>query len=106
MGFGLLRVGLAAVWVTLAVGLFFRHRVGAADALGGVGDRNGDLFALGCLALAAWNLARFFGGRRPSARSTTRRPLEPRADRGADRPDEYHPEFDFTRRPPADPSAN
>ena len=102
MNVGVLRLGFAVFWLTIAAMLFFRREL-ASGAW--VENRNLDLGALLAAALALWNLARWYIGRRrvPAASplDNRRRPLEPR--QGGERVEEYNPEFDFSRQPPANP---
>ncbi len=102
MNVGVLRLGFAVFWLAVAGVIYFRRNL-APGAW--AGDRNLDLGALLAVALAGWNLARWYIGRRrvPAAAGLEhrRRPLEPR--RGDERVEEYNPEFDFPRQPPATP---
>jgi hypothetical protein len=94
MNVGVLRLGFAAFWLVVAGVVYFREQL-TPGAWGQ--SRNLDLGALLALALAGWNLMRWYLGR---PRTTTpvsdhrRRPLEPRDEK---RVEEYNPEFDFNR---------
>lgn len=86
----LLRLGFAAVWLAVAVVMF------AAGSC--FNDRPvpfADLTGLAALALALWNVARWWQARTRPAAVWRRRP----------RPvgDEYHPEFDFGGQPDGRP---
>ena len=99
MNVGVLRLGFTAFWLAVAVAVYFREQLAPAawDK-----PRNLDLGALLALALAGWNLMRWYIGRRRVVAATPgldrRRPLEPRDDA---RVEEYNPEFDFNK--PANP---
>jgi hypothetical protein len=99
MNVGVLRLGFAAFWLVVAGVIYFRGEL-APGAWGQ--SRNLDLGALLALALAGWNLMRWYIGRRRVATTPVldrrRRPLEPRGD---ERAEEYNPEFDFNK--PANP---
>jgi hypothetical protein len=98
MNVGVLRLGFAAFWLVVAGVVYFREQLAPA-ALGQ--SRNLDLGALLALALAGWNLMRWYLGRTRVAavpQRAHRRPLEPRGD---ERVEEYNPEFDFNK--PANP---
>lgn len=103
-----LRLAMGVFFAVLAVLLFFRH-----DLLPGLAekfrDRNLALGAWLALALAGWNLARWYmdwsarrvpAGENPLKVRTVRREHAGEA--------EPNPDFDFTGggRPPAGPSAN
>jgi hypothetical protein len=94
MKVGVLRLAFAAFWLVVAGVVYFREQL-TPGAWGQ--SRNLDLGALLALALAGWNLMRWYLGRpRVSATAVLerRRPLEPRSD---ERVEEYNPEFDFNR---------
>ncbi len=100
MNVGVLRLGFAVFWLAIAALLFFRHEL-APGAWGGRFDsRNLDVGALLAVALAVWNVVRWYMSRRRPTPAPTldtrRRPLEPR--RGTEHTEEYNPEFDFTKR--------
>lgn len=98
MNVGVLRMGFAAFWLVVAGVLYFREYLAP-----GVWGRslNYDFGAFLAVALAGWNLVRWYVGRPRVAAvprlDPRRRPLEPRDD---GRVEEYNPEFDFNR-PPA-----
>jgi hypothetical protein len=94
MNVGVLRLGFAAFWLVVAAAVYFRKEL-APEAWGDA--RNLDLGALLALALAGWNLMRWYLGRSrvpATPGSNHRRPLEPRDDQ---RVEEYNPEFDFNK---------
>ncbi len=95
MNVGVLRLGFAVFWLAMAGMIYFRNKL-APGAWGQ--SRNLDLVALLALALAGWNLVRWYVGRRrvaaPLVTSRHRRPLEPRGNEPAG---EYNPDFDFTK---------
>jgi hypothetical protein len=98
MNVGVLRLGFAAFWLAVAGAVYFRDQLAPAawDK-----PRNLDLGALLALALAGWNLTRWYIGRRRVVAAAPRldrhrRPLEPRGDARAE---EYNPEFDFNKPP-------
>ncbi|HVK15336.1 MAG TPA: hypothetical protein VM533_00215 [Fimbriiglobus sp.] len=100
MNVGVLRLGFAVFWLTVAGVVYFRDEL-VPGAWGQA--HNLDLGALLALALAGWNLMRWYLGRRRVVAATPgldrrRRPLEPRGDA---RVEEYNPEFDFNK--PANP---
>ncbi|HET6574031.1 MAG TPA: hypothetical protein VFG68_10545 [Fimbriiglobus sp.] len=99
MNVGVLRLGFAVFWLAVAGLLYFRERL-APGAWGK--SLNYDLGALLALALAGWNMMRWYIARRRVAAAPgldrRRRPLEPRDDA---RVEEYNPEFDFNK--PANP---
>lgn len=96
MNVGVLRLGFAAFWLVVAGVVYFREQL-APGAWGQ--SRNLDLGALLAVALAGWNLVRWYIGR-PRVVATPglgrRRPLEPRDD---EQVEEYNPEFDFNKPP-------
>jgi hypothetical protein len=98
-----LRLAFAVFWLLVAALVFLRHYLLPEGVLGRIDSRNLDLGAVLAVALGWWNLIRWYMGRpRPPAEmplDTRRRPLEPRGD--GERVEEYNPEFDFTRQPPA-----
>ena len=97
MSVGVLRLGFAAFWLAVAGVVYFREEL-APGAWGQ--SRNLDLGALLALALAGWNVVRWYLGRPRGAATPPldhrRRPLEPRDD---ERAEEYNPEFDFNKPP-------
>jgi hypothetical protein len=103
MHVGVLRLGFAAFWLTVAGLLVWRAHFAPGDQPDPQGLTLGAALAV---ALAGWNVVRWYLGRRsrpagpenPLLRHR-RRPLEPKRE---ERPAEYNPEFDFTN-PPANP---
>lgn len=84
------QLGMAVVWMTVALGLFFRELWLPPDRL------QGPNWAMACgvaAVFAAWNFARWLHGRRRV--TAVRLPLQPR--RAEERPYEYNPELDFTK---------
>ena len=103
MNVGVLRLAFAVFWLLVAALLFLRHALLPEEVLGRIDSRNIDLGGVLAVALGWWNLIRWYMSRpRPQAEmplDTRHRPLEPRGD--GERSEEYNPEFDFTRPPPA-----
>jgi hypothetical protein len=93
MNVGLLRLGFAAFWLVVAVAIYFRDQL-APGAW--AKSHNVDLGIPLALALAVWNVVRWYIGRRKvSATSISAhrgQPLEPRDN---ERVMEYNPDFDF-----------
>jgi hypothetical protein len=100
MNVSVLRLSFAIFWLLIGLGLFFRYQLAPEAANGRLDSRTLDMGALLALAFALWNFARWYMAtrRRPASEPARlprhRRPLEPR---DGERPDEYIPEFDFTK---------
>src|SRR5689334_4750998 len=93
---GVMRLGFGLFWLVVAGLLFYRGHVAPVEQ-----DSAGtDVGALFALALAGWNVVRWYVARRPAEVRPNplahSRPLEGRREQ----PAEYHPEFDFTRQDP------
>ena len=105
MNFGFIRLIFAGFWSLVATGLFLRHSILPEHITQGLSAKNLNIGAWFAVAVAMWNVVRWYVARRPRAVEepalTRRRPLEPR--RTEDQPEEYLPEFDFGR---GDPPAN
>jgi len=95
MNVGVLRLGFAVFWLAVAGVVYFREHL-VPGAWGQA--HNLDLGALLALALAGWNLMRWYIGRRrkPASPGLGRRrlPLEPRDGEWSE---EFNPEFDFNK---------
>lgn len=89
------RLILGLFWLAVALALFFRDALFPAEAVARFRERNLTFGAWLGLALAGWNLARWYQTEslRPRRAAAGRRPLEPRPAAGY----EYHPEFDFQK---------
>ena len=89
------RLGFSIFWFAIGIGIIGRMYFDQDWA-----NRQGSTFQLGAIlavAFACWNLVRFLSmSPTPTDELPVhRRPLEPKRD--ADRPDEYNPEFDFSK---------
>ncbi len=99
MVLSVVRLALVAFWLAVAAALFLRHRLPAelGDQVAD-GGYSLDVGALLAVALAGWNLMRWF-----TARNRWVPPEDPlglprtRVVRTDDRPFEYNPELDFTK---------
>jgi hypothetical protein len=77
MNLGLLRIGFAVVFLQLAVGLLVARATASAEWKERLSAESVDLAVVVFFALAAWNLARWWVGRRrpePATRWPDRRP--------------------------------
>ena len=98
MYIGVLRLGFAIFWFAMAILLTFRNTLAPEQFGGAISARNLDLGAFLAVALAGWNLVRWYFGRR---RTVKQNPIPSREL--PDREEEYIPELDFLR--PAEPLA-
>ena len=101
MNLGILRLGFAVFWLIVAgLAIYLAHLAPGPPRFGQFGPQTLDLAAVLGVVLAGWNLVRWFLARRPPTVPENpfqrRTVLAPRPDR----PEEYHPEFDFSRNPP------
>lgn len=100
MGINFMRFALGMFWLVLSVTVFFREYLGPV-VMARFDTPNSDFLAMFALALAGWNLARWYAGwaRRASGTGViASRPIERRTE--PDRPFEYNPELDFTKPAP------
>lgn len=88
MRFGVLRLAFVGLWLGAAGWLAYRLYLDPA----GPAVPNAELWLVLVLALAGWNLARWYAARTPSLAGSEVHPRRRRPEGG-----EYHPEFDFTR---------
>lgn len=91
------RVFLGLFWLAMSLALFFREELFPDDVVAQFRGRNLSFGAWLGLALAGWNLARWYQNEtiRMQRAVPARKPLQPRPDAGADY--EYNPEFDFQK---------
>lgn len=87
------QLGMAIVWTSVAVGLFFRDWWLPEERAAQMQGQNWTVSAGVAAVFAAWNLARWTHAR--PARRAEQPPLQPR--RAEDTPYEYNPELDFGR---------
>lgn len=92
MYIGVLRLGFAIFWFAMAILLTFRNTLAPEQFGGQISARNLDLGAFLAVALAGWNLVRWYFGRR---RTVKQNPIPSREL--PDRKEEYIPELDFLR---------
>lgn len=101
MGISVFRLGMAIMWLTMAVGLYFRSYL-PEDFRPKIFDgHNADLLMVVGFVLGLWNLVRWYASRNRSV-DEVEEPKPRRRIVEAERPHEYLPEFDFTK--PNDPS--
>jgi hypothetical protein len=94
------RVILGLFWLAMSLVLFFREELFPEALLAQYRGRNLSFGAWFGLALAGWNLARWYQNEtiRLQRAMPVRRPLQPRTE--ADAGYEYNPEFDFQKQEP------
>ena len=93
-----LRIGLAAFWLVIGVGILLRAYLGLANLDERIESRSLNLFGFLGVSLAGWNLLRWWFSRpRTMSQNALREKIATR--RKTEHPEEYIPELDFTKAP-------
>ena len=98
MNINVMRIGLAAFWLVIGAGVLLRSQLGMANLDERIESRSLDLFGFVGVSFAGWNLLRWWFSRpRTMSQDAFREKLAER--RKTEHPEEYIPEFDFTKDP-------
>lgn len=98
MNINVMRIGLAAFWLVIGVGILLRAYLGLANLDERIEPRSLDLFGFLGVSLAGWNLLRWWFSR-PRTMSPNAMREKIAARRKPEQPEEYNPELDFTQAP-------